>query len=86
MQTPDRILVVDSHHGIYCPKIFSEMFKEDLTPDVVAELANPDNEFYWEVWDETLDGFSITLEGVDYVAEQDEDVWLVPRDRVQDDY
>ena len=74
-------LICDSHHGIYCPQITIQ----SLLPEIVAQfepddvktvLDGPDNEFYWESWENILDQ-TFTFEGKTYRLEQDEDVWML---------
>ncbi len=54
--------LIDSHHGIYVPKIFSEYFPQYLSDEDRAILGSPDNELYWEVWEEVL---GMTINGVE---------------------
>lgn len=50
-----KILLSD-HHGVYIPKIFSEDFGGwGLLHEDVVDLADPENESYWETWSSVLD-------------------------------
>lgn len=84
------ILAVDCHHGVYIPKVFVECYAHHLDMDdkeiafcvsIIREGPDdPDNDFYWEAWDELMSRVSITIEGVKYSLHQDDDLWLVPED------
>lgn len=57
-------LLLSDSHGIYIPKKFAEFENwEGITQEQKEILNNPENEFYWETWEEVL----IT---VYYVVEQ----------------
>lgn len=53
-------ILVSDHHGIYVPKMFANICKDDpakwhLTEDAIKELLDgPDNENYWDAWDDVL--------------------------------
>lgn len=77
----NAVLAVDSHHGIYQPKFFVEHYRQFITgvdEDTLSELANPDNEHYWEAWETVVDNCTVTIDGNQYSIYQDNDVWLVP--------
>lgn len=78
----NSIMVVDSHHGVYQPKIFVECYRHLITgvsKDTLSELTSPDNEHYWEAWEDLLNTATVTSTcGKSYRVEQIEDVWLVP--------
>lgn len=74
-------LICDSHHGIYCPQITIKDLIDDIVSQLPAEdvktvLDGPDNEWYWESWENILDQ-TFTFEGKTYRLEQDEDVWMM---------
>jgi hypothetical protein len=78
---PTRELLLDSHHGIYIPQLFSEM---TISEDVVSEeqknilKEGPDNEYYWDVWTEVLDNAEIVHDNKVWRLEQEEgDLWAV---------
>jgi len=53
-------LLVDSHHGIYVPKIFVETYPAITKQLNVSEpdsviLQDPDHEYYWDTWADLLD-------------------------------
>lgn len=77
----EPVLMVDSHHGIYSAQIFVETLHEDLKkqikPEILEDLKNPENEFYWESWESVLDmEFKWNRQKV--FVMQIEDVWIVP--------
>ena len=73
------ILLVDSHHGIYIPQIFSEQFADLLTTEQAKDLSNPDNEFYWEAWEDVLSNIQVEdKKGNKYNIFQSEDLWAIP--------
>lgn len=73
--------IVDGSHGIYVPKYFAEVYGCYLDEtDKNILLAGPENEYYWEVWDNILDTFEVELDGIKYSLFQDQDVFLVSKD------
>lgn len=72
-------LLVDSHHGVYIPKIFSEMFPQFLTEQQISDLSGPDNEFYWETWEDVLN-MEITNDKGEkfYLMQSDGDLFAYP--------
>lgn len=85
--TFEPILFVNSAYGIYIPQIVAEQiavmdnvyFKnQDID---LSELSDVDNEFYWEEWENLLDGAEMTYEGQTYfLFQSDGDVWWVHED------
>lgn len=83
----NAILVADSHHGIYIPKLVAEEIitgylkvknKEDILWEL-SELGDPENENYWEAWEDLMNQVILTgLKGKEYYLYQDEDVWAIP--------
>jgi hypothetical protein len=83
----NAILICDSRHGIYMPKLIAE---EILTGNIklknfkevtyeLGELGNPENEFYWECWDDFMSkAILLDINGKEFYLHQDEDVWAVP--------
>jgi len=75
----DGNLVVDSHHGVYCPQIFAQTINRELFPEITEETwdileSGPDNELYWDTWAYDVEGQE-TIDGG--VVFQDGDVWIV---------
>jgi hypothetical protein len=79
-------LLIDSHHGIYIPQIFSEEC-DKVAPlgewkwnrELIKDLSDPDNEFYNEAWSDVLDTakFESNTQGIYHLEQFDGDVWLV---------
>jgi len=72
-------LLIDSHHGIYIPKLFYDNFDFEqfgLKKSDYSDLNNPDNEYYWETWDDLLNNAE-TKEG--HILQQDQDLWLTEK-------
>jgi hypothetical protein len=83
----NAILLADSHHGIYIPKIIAEDIisgnlkvtnKEDILWGL-SELGDPDNEHYWEAWEDLCNNaVLVDKTGNEYYIYQDDDVWAIP--------
>jgi len=72
-------LLVDSHHGIYCPQVFAQTIKREMFPNISDETweileKGPDHELYWDAWAYDVEGQESTDGAVIY---QDGDVWAV---------
>jgi hypothetical protein len=73
------ILLVDSHHGVFIPQIFAEQFADLLTQEQAKDLSSPENEFYFEAWEDVLNNVQVQdKEGKKYNIFQNEDVWAIP--------
>lgn len=79
-------LICDSHHGIYCPQLTIKDLIDDIVSQLPAEdvqtvLDGPDNEFYWESWENILNTSFIIDDGENkrYYLYQDEDVWMLEK-------
>ena len=79
------VLLLSDSRGIYIPKDFTNGFEnwQGLSDDDREILANPENELYWDVWQEVLDNaFFVAkdepnlLEGK-WTLYQDGDLWAV---------
>ena len=84
-------LKVNSAHGVFIPKVFVEAYeKYILWPDdskieeTLADLDNPENEFYWDSWIYLTDNCKLTSDtGKQFILYQlDGDLWAVPADEV----
>lgn len=60
MQAVEHLL--DSARGIYIPRDFYQLYCKDiesvfdgLNTVSMAELDNPENEFYWDTWNDELE-------------------------------
>ena len=48
-------LLINDGHGIYIPQHFASNFEGwGLTAEDIADLSDPENEFYWDAWDAIL--------------------------------
>jgi hypothetical protein len=80
------VLAVDSHNGIYSPKFFIEWYRGFIVnndngvmdSDIKDVLDGPDNEFYWEAWEDIMNNAVLEINGVRYTIMQNEDVWFIP--------
>lgn len=81
------ICIIDNHHGVYIPMIFSELFSDYLDEDTIRNLSSPENEFYWETWDDLVSTFTVESEGVVYHVEFGPcgDVFTVPEGMTLED-
>lgn len=88
--TNNSILLLDSHNGIYIPKLFAEDIisgnyqspnKKECLKEL-SELGNPENEGYWDAWEVLLS--KIKLIGSNnteyYLFQYEGDVWAIPSD------
>ena len=78
---PEPILLLTDANGIYIPKYFSEMFPDLLDDDTKEVLSNPENEWYWDVWEDIINYHPVELEDDDgnkYFLYQQGDLWAIP--------
>lgn len=77
-------LLIDDAAGIYIPRNFYENFDFstwNLKLEDYADLANPENEHYWDAWDDLLDNASYSdKEGHTWTLYQDGDLFAVRDD------
>ena len=53
----------------------------DVAEESVKILLNGcDEEFYWEAWEDVLDNLKIEIDGEPYRMIQNQDVWLIPEE------
>lgn len=73
-------LLYSGHYGIYMPQFAANElpFTEPLTDEQKSDLSSPDNEFYWETWEDVL-GKSLTepSTGFKYFLHMDDDLWAI---------
>ncbi len=73
--------IIDSHHGIYIPKIFNDFmgWEKGISSEDVEILNNPDHEFYWEVWEMVLNNaeFEHKESGLIWNLSQEGDLFAV---------
>ena len=80
--------VVNGAHGRYVPQVFCEKYDLDWAPSEIKNmlqadwqicLNGPDEEWYWDAWQEVLDNYQIhhSSLGYFYCFEQDQDVFEI---------
>jgi hypothetical protein len=78
----EPVLMVDSHHGTYSPKIFLETVNAEIKKQIPAnlriELRNPEGENYWDAWDKVLDIVFKVGRQKFFLDSVDGDIWLIP--------
>jgi|SRR5690606_27013311 len=72
---------INSAHGVYIPQVFAEIVNRELVSgvnDYDWKTINdgPDNEWYWEAWDNVLNNATIKHDDVDYQLYEDGDLFL----------
>jgi len=88
MQTME--LVVDGRAGIYAPQNFAELFADEIKSvqraDVETLLEGPEDEWYWEAWQNIEMNGTISVNDENWTIYQYEgDIWLVHPDHEWDD-
>ena len=81
------VCLLDSARGIYIPQAFAEQFSADEWGIGAEEfeilLAGPDNELYWETWDDVLHNAEyIDPKGNKYRLHQDDDLFAYCLERM----
>ncbi len=75
----ERLLLIDGAAGIYVPRNFYEHFDFPtwgLDVSDFAALSMPENEHYWDAWDEVLQKAEYTdMAGITWRLEQDGDLF-----------
>lgn len=76
-------LLVDNFRGIYVPLSFAKGydlkqfgFSDEKIKELKSDLSSPENEFYWEAWEDVLDN-AVTKDG-ETLFQHDGNLWLVP--------
>ena len=70
-------LLIGSAYGVYIPQMFALMFKAQLTKQEADDLSDPENDYYWEAWDDILNKKFI-IQGKKYTLYEDGDLWAIP--------
>jgi hypothetical protein len=82
------ILFCDSASGRYIPQRFAaEIMPQYLTgvsQDQINDLADPDNEWYWQTWHDVLNNAKVVdhTTGQTYTLWHDGDLWLLDWDNM----
>lgn len=84
--TDSELLLSDSH-GIYIPKLWCDELSEEEAErfgvswgSVLVCQSGPDEEHYWEAWQEILDSAEWEEDGVEWRLYQNGDLWRVRSD------
>ena len=76
--------LIDGAAGIYIPKMFAERF--DLLDDY-PELSSPENEVYYDVWDELLNEISDILANYGILMHKDsEGLFVATEDYAEEEF
>jgi len=71
-----RYLMVDGSFGIYVPKRFYDnvdLSEWGLNKDDYIGLSTPDNEDYWDLWDEVIERARyVSASGIEYSLEMED--------------
>lgn len=87
---PQPELLIDGCRGVHIPWHFAQYtsdYWQGINNEQLAVLAcGPDNEEYWDVWDEVLVGAEhIDAQGNRWKLYQDGDLWAIPNGMVWDE-
>ena len=90
-KTKELELLVDSHHGIYVPKVFVENydlkefgFNDDDIAYFKKAFSDPSSDDYFDAYEE-MERKAITKDG-STITTADGDLWLVPKGYEYDDF
>ena len=80
----NMVLLIGDSAGIYIPKEFIESTKDvdgwnyGVSEEDIKTLKNPDDEWYWDAWDNVLNNAVFTdKDGKEYSLHQDGDLWAI---------
>lgn len=81
----EPLLFFTDARGTYIPKDFAEFLngnekvEHNIAQEDIEVLLNPDNEFYWDVWEGVLESkFKVKDTGQVLELYQDGDLWVLP--------
>lgn len=94
MTKPDMMLWLSDARGVFIPRDFAASFADRAKAvsgvsdeDWQTLEAGPDEEWYWEAWENVLRDAVVTDEhGVKYRVHQDGDCWLIPEGMEYNDH
>jgi len=76
--------IVDSAHGVYIPQTFAELYLDGTVfphnvcyEDQAVLLDGPENEDYWDVWNDVLDYFEVKQSNSTVTIHQDMDLFAI---------
>lgn len=73
-------ILLDSSRGVYIPRDAVPILLAngvEITEEQQQTLSDPDNEFYWEAWNEIADNKTIKGDGGEWHLHLDGDLFLV---------
>ena len=76
-------LLIPDQCGIYIPKIFCEEYADQfqgIDPEDIETCQDPNNEWYWDSWQNILDNAYVVQDGKKYILWQDCDLFLIAED------
>ena len=85
----DKIeLLLTDARGIYIPRDFTDLteFHDSVTEGDREILADPEHEYYWEVWENVLNTAYAVINGVRWTIYQEGDLWAVRDDMTDNDW
>ena len=94
MNTNKLIHLLNSARGVYIPRDFIEHIGQDglrewglsdLTQNDLDQLADPSNEYYWEVWEWVLNN-AHSDHGNGWSLYHDGDLWAVSDDFTMEEW
>ena len=78
-------LLLDETRGIYIPQAFAQLYGELLNDDDKKILLDgPDNDDYWEVWEDVLNE-EYKIDGENGTLYQDGDLWFIPEETMTEE-
>lgn len=83
-------ILFDANRGQYIPQNFAEeidhsKFTGIESNDIETLLNGPEDEWYWEAWQNVLDNAEYTTDAGTWTLYQDGDVFLLNDDAMRDD-
>jgi len=93
-------LILSDSRGIYIPRDFlTDNYNNEATEHCKAwglteenkeqwiDCVDPENEFYWESWDELLDKcILVDSKGNEFTLYQNDDLWAIPEGYDNEDF
>lgn len=82
-ETEKLILLVNGAAGAYIPQWFTEQYfhlvsnADKFEEEKQILLNGPDNEEYWDAWEDVLYNAEILIDGNKYHLEQEDDLWAI---------
>lgn len=75
--------LIDGNKGIYIPKVFARRWGNACVSGIIQSeidilLDGPDNDQYWDVWDDVVNDITFLFDGEYHTLYQDGDLFAVP--------